>query len=68
MFSWLQLDIEGALPIHSLIFTTVNQDEKNTHFTLFEFKKIPRQWKEQKDWDMILSKGSILKPCEYKRR
>ena len=44
------------------------QDERNTHFTLFDFKKVPRKPKGDKDWEKLLSRGSILKPCEYKRR
>lgn len=46
----------------------IHQDERNTHFTLFEFKKVPRQPISEKDWTKLMSRGSILKPCEYKRR
>ncbi|KAF8351317.1 methyltransferase-domain-containing protein [Amanita rubescens] len=44
------------------------QDESNTHFTLFEFKKIVRQKPSEKEWTKVLGKATILKPCEYKRR
>ncbi|KJA30064.1 hypothetical protein HYPSUDRAFT_32127 [Hypholoma sublateritium FD-334 SS-4] len=43
-------------------------DKISSHFILFEFAKIPRASKTQKEWSGLLSKGSILKPCEYKRR
>ncbi|KAM6495752.1 putative methyltransferase domain containing protein [Amanita muscaria] len=44
------------------------KDERNTHFTLFEFRKAVRQRFSEKDWTKVLSKASVLKPCEYKRR
>jgi len=44
------------------------QDESNSYFTLFEFKKIMRQKPSEKEWTKVLSKAIILKPCEYKRR
>ncbi|RPD66708.1 hypothetical protein L226DRAFT_476515 [Lentinus tigrinus ALCF2SS1-7] len=54
--------------ISSLGFKLKSKDERNTHFTLFEFKKIPRQPIADKEWAKLVSRGSILKPCEYKRR
>ncbi|THH33567.1 hypothetical protein EUX98_g517 [Antrodiella citrinella] len=44
------------------------QDDSSTHFTLFEFVKIARKPKNEKDWTRIMSGGDVLKPCEYKRR
>ena len=44
------------------------QDDSNTHFVLFEFTKVPRTSKSEKEWTKLLSRGAILKPCEYKRR
>lgn len=44
------------------------QDERNTHFILFEFKKAARKGKSDSEWEKLMSKGEILKACEYKRR
>ena len=44
------------------------QDESNSHFILFEFIKVARTAKTQQEWTQLLSKGEVLKPCEYKRR
>lgn len=44
------------------------QDESNTHFTLFEFKKVPRKAKNEMEWAKLMTKANLLKPCEYKRR
>ncbi|KAM5534901.1 hypothetical protein V8D89_011456 [Ganoderma adspersum] len=49
-------------------FKLKSKDERNTHFALFEFKKVPRKPKTGKEWEKLLSRGNILKPCEYKRR
>ncbi|KAI0637944.1 methyltransferase-domain-containing protein [Trametes polyzona] len=49
-------------------FKLKSKDDRNTHFTLFEFKKVPRKPKSEKEWQKLMSRGSILKPCEYKRR
>ncbi|KAI0650171.1 methyltransferase-domain-containing protein [Trametes meyenii] len=54
--------------ISSFGFKLVSKDERNTHFTLFEFKKTSRKSKSDKEWKKIMSRGDILKPCEYKRR
>ncbi|KAI0663179.1 methyltransferase-domain-containing protein [Cubamyces menziesii] len=54
--------------ISSFGFKLQSKDERNTHFTLFEFKKIPRKPKTEKEWAKLMSRGNILKPCEYKRR
>jgi len=43
-------------------------DSMSSHFILFEFTKIPRSRKSEKEWGKLLSKGVVLKPCEYKRR
>lgn len=52
----------------SIGFKLQSKDDNNSHFTLFEFKKIPRLCKSEKDWTSIYAKASVLKPCEYKRR
>jgi len=52
----------------SIGFRLESKDARNTHFTLFEFKKIARKAKSDKEWMQLMSRGSILKPCEYKRR
>ena len=44
------------------------QDDSNTHFTLLEFEKISRKPRDEKELNKLLEKGSILKPCEYKKR
>ncbi|KAJ3827072.1 methyltransferase-domain-containing protein [Lentinula raphanica] len=54
--------------VSSVGFKLKSKDHRNTHFTFFEFKKVPRKYKSSKEWDAILSKADILKPCEYKRR
>jgi len=54
--------------VGSIGFELISTDETNTHFTLFEFRKVSRKWKNEKKWAKILSKGNILKPCAYKRR
>ncbi|KAH9894406.1 methyltransferase-domain-containing protein [Cubamyces lactineus] len=54
--------------ITSFGFKLQSKDERNTHFTMFEFKKIPRKPKAEKEWAKLMSRGNILKPCEYKRR
>ncbi|KAI0363572.1 hypothetical protein BV20DRAFT_975557 [Pilatotrama ljubarskyi] len=54
--------------ISSFGFKLKSKDERNTHFTLFEFKKVPRKAKSEKDWKKLMARASILKPCEYKRR
>ncbi|OCH90736.1 hypothetical protein OBBRIDRAFT_584527 [Obba rivulosa] len=54
--------------VNSIGFRLKSKDDSNTHFTLFEFKKTARKPKSEKEWEGLLSRGSILKPCEYKRR
>lgn len=44
------------------------QDDHNSHFTLFEFKKVARTSRTDKEWSKVMSNGGVLKPCEYKRR
>jgi len=44
------------------------QDRSNTHFTLFEFEKTSCKARGEKEWNKLLTKGDILKPCEYKKR
>ncbi|KAA1466263.1 hypothetical protein DENSPDRAFT_831052 [Dentipellis sp. KUC8613] len=59
---------EFASYLASFGFRLKSIDDRNTHFTLFEFKKIARKPLSEKEWRRILSEGHILKPCEYKRR
>ncbi|KIY52354.1 hypothetical protein FISHEDRAFT_35569, partial [Fistulina hepatica ATCC 64428] len=54
--------------VTSIGFRLKSKDDANTHFMLFEFEKVAHKAKSSKDWQDILNKGSILKPCEYKRR
>ncbi|KAF8974344.1 methyltransferase-domain-containing protein [Flammula alnicola] len=53
----------------SIGFRLKSKDESiSSHFILFEFTKISRSSKTGKEWVKLLSKGAVLKPCEYKRR
>ncbi|KAG1753879.1 methyltransferase-domain-containing protein [Suillus paluster] len=54
--------------IDSIGFKMKAKDDRNSHFTLFEFKKVARTSRTDKEWSKVMSKGDILKPCEYKRR
>ncbi|OSC98670.1 hypothetical protein PYCCODRAFT_1470817 [Trametes coccinea BRFM310] len=54
--------------VSSFGFKLKSKDDRNSHFTLFEFKKVPRKPKTEKEWKKLMSRGNILKPCEYKRR
>jgi ribosomal RNA-processing protein 8 len=54
--------------INSIGFKMKSKDDHNSHFTLFEFKKVARTSRSDKEWSKVVSNGSILKPCEYKRR
>ncbi|KAG0705508.1 methyltransferase-domain-containing protein [Suillus ampliporus] len=54
--------------ISSIGFKMKAKDDHNSHFTLFEFKKVARASRTDKEWSKVMSKGDILKPCEYKRR
>ncbi|KDR83585.1 hypothetical protein GALMADRAFT_235848 [Galerina marginata CBS 339.88] len=54
--------------LSSLGFRLTAKDESNTHFILLKFTKDARTSKTENEWVKLMSKGSILKPCEYKRR
>ncbi|TCD62731.1 25S rRNA (adenine645-N1)-methyltransferase [Steccherinum ochraceum] len=54
--------------INSIGFKLQSTDDTNTHFTLFEFSKIPRKSKTENEWNKIMAQSDLLKPCEYKRR
>jgi hypothetical protein len=56
------------MPYILRLLLIIFQDDGNTHFTLFEFRKMARKAKSVKAWTQVLSRGSVLKPCEYKRR
>ncbi|KAG6911713.1 hypothetical protein DXG01_007963 [Tephrocybe rancida] len=62
-------DIEGFQTlVGSLGFRLKSKDDRNSHFTLFEFKKVANKGKSEKEWGKVLARASLLKPCEYKRR
>ncbi|KAI0698613.1 methyltransferase-domain-containing protein [Cytidiella melzeri] len=62
-------DMEAFTSVVSSVgFKLKSKDERNTHFTLFEFVKIAREIKSEKEWQKLMARKSILKPCEYKRR
>lgn len=66
-----RLKSKVIMPAHVIYFmfeVLFNQDDHNTHFTLFEFNKVARSGKTEKEWGKLLSRGVVLKPCEYKRR
>ncbi|KAH7887886.1 putative uracil phosphoribosyltransferase [Phlebopus sp. FC_14] len=48
--------------------TSAFQDDENSHFTLFSFKKVARAALSEKEWAAVMSRGRVLQPCEYKRR
>lgn len=54
--------------VSSVGFRLKSKDDNNTHFTLFEFKKVARKARSEKEWEQVMSHGKVLKPCEYKRR
>ncbi|CAA7259906.1 unnamed protein product [Cyclocybe aegerita] len=54
--------------IGSIGFRSKAKDESNTHFILFEFVKVSRMGKTEKDWAKLLTRSTFLQPCEYKRR
>lgn len=70
LFNWLQNEVKGGefgiLLLPEL--TKYLQDDSNSHFTLFEFRKMARKPKSEKGWSKVLSRAGVLKPCEYKRR
>ncbi|KAI0347430.1 hypothetical protein BDW22DRAFT_528534 [Trametopsis cervina] len=62
-------DMEAFVSVICAVgFKLRSKDESNTHFTLFEFVKVARKPKNAKEWEKLVTRGSILKPCEYKRR
>ncbi|KAF9247149.1 methyltransferase-domain-containing protein [Melanogaster broomeanus] len=54
--------------ISSLGFKFQKKDDRNSHFTLFQFKKVSRAAMSEEEWSVTMSRGGLLKPCEYKRR
>ncbi|EJD00963.1 uncharacterized protein FOMMEDRAFT_89093 [Fomitiporia mediterranea MF3/22] len=55
--------------VSSVGFRLLSKDERNTHFTLFSFKKAEdSKVLDDKVWQKIMSRGDVLQPCEYKRR
>ncbi|KAI0761705.1 methyltransferase-domain-containing protein [Irpex lacteus] len=62
-------DMEAFVSVVSAVgFKLKSKDDSNTHFILFEFVKVARSNKTDKEWQKLMERGSILKPCEYKRR
>ncbi|KAI0770743.1 methyltransferase-domain-containing protein [Irpex lacteus] len=62
-------DMEAFVSVVSAVgFKLKSKDDSNTHFILFEFVKVTRPNKTDKEWQKLMERGSILKPCEYKRR
>jgi ribosomal RNA-processing protein 8 len=58
-------------PFHLFSYQSLalqTQDKSNSYFTLFEFEKTSHEARGEKDWNKLLTKGDMLKPCEYKRR
>lgn len=54
--------------IRDVGFKLKKKDDRNTHFTLFQFKKIARVARSEQEWTALMSRSAVLKPCEYKRR
>jgi len=54
--------------VNAIGFKLKSKDESNSHFTLFEFRKISRKGKSEMEWAKLVSQSNLLKPCEYKRR
>ncbi|KAF8484528.1 methyltransferase-domain-containing protein [Russula ochroleuca] len=54
--------------VESFGFKHKSTDDSNTHFKIFEFEKTSRKPRGEKDWNKLLTRGDMLKPCEYKRR
>ncbi|KAJ7095255.1 methyltransferase-domain-containing protein [Mycena belliarum] len=59
---------EFSTLITSIGFKFKAKNDDNTHFTLFDFRKVACIGKTEKEWATVLAKGKVLKPCEYKRR
>ncbi|KAF8558827.1 hypothetical protein OG21DRAFT_1454778 [Imleria badia] len=54
--------------ISAIGFKLRNKDDCNSHFTLFQFKKVARPVISEQEWTGLISRGRVLKSCEYKRR
>ncbi|KAL5530539.1 RRP8 [Sanghuangporus sanghuang] len=55
--------------ICSIGFRLVHRDERNSHFSLFDFERTEHSKDlEDKVWQKILTCGDALQPCEYKKR
>ncbi|TDL29614.1 hypothetical protein BD410DRAFT_780076 [Rickenella mellea] len=54
--------------ISSAGFRFGSMDDRNSHFTLFDFKKSDGVTITDQQWDSLSSRGQVLQPCEYKRR
>ncbi|KZT33472.1 hypothetical protein SISSUDRAFT_992989 [Sistotremastrum suecicum HHB10207 ss-3] len=63
------VDVDAFIALIARIgFKLVYKGAGNTHFMLFEFRKISRNPISEEEWTSLMEKGSMLKPCEYKRR
>ncbi|KAH7100680.1 methyltransferase-domain-containing protein [Auriculariales sp. MPI-PUGE-AT-0066] len=49
-------------------FKLLSKRTPSTHFTLFEFRRLPDRPVSEKAWAELTAQQSILQPCEYKRR
>jgi ribosomal RNA-processing protein 8 len=54
--------------IRAIGFKLQHKDDRNSHFTLFQFKKEARPVISEQEWTGLMSRGRVLKSCEYKRR
>nr|GAT54016.1 uracil phosphoribosyltransferase [Mycena chlorophos] len=58
-------DVEVFTSVIAAIgFKLKSKDASNTHFTLFEFRKVGSVGKKDKEWADLLKRGGVLKP-EY---
>lgn len=54
--------------ISAIGFKLLHEDDRNSHFTLFQFEKTARAVISEQEWTGLVSRGRVLKSCEYKRR
>ncbi|CAK5275733.1 unnamed protein product [Mycena citricolor] len=62
-------DVDEFINVVTFVgFKLKSKNDSNSHFTLFEFVKVSRTVKKDKEWTSLMARGNALKPCEYKRR
>ncbi|KAK7061606.1 uracil phosphoribosyltransferase [Favolaschia claudopus] len=59
---------EFAQLVSSMGFKLKSKNDSNTHFTLFEFKKVPVTGKKETEWVSISTRGKVLKPYPRVKR